>query len=255
MSNIGQPRDRGLTAEKSLHVNQCGTPARSTSTAPNPRTLFHTFWEKTSNNDRSLMALGIYAKCSTATAHCHVLLSHAGFPAGVPVRRDYTFNSYGPALAPRAVAPIRPTSTSGIRSFTHRRWALDYLSYHMVFRYCIPCQFQAADVLQVFCFIAVGTLLGFTATGRPRNSQLKRGTEIRDRLPVTVIAIRARRPNAITLAGVPLKPMDETKHFKLIGTTGTGKSTAIREILQSALDRGDRAIIADPDGGYLDRFL
>jgi type IV secretory pathway TraG/TraD family ATPase VirD4 len=44
------------------------------------------------------------------------------------------------------------------------------------------------------------------------------------------------------------------KHFKLIGTTGTGKSTAIRELLTGALTRGDRAIIADPDGGYLDTF-
>jgi hypothetical protein len=59
---------------------------------------------------------------------------------------------------------------------------------------------------------------------------------------------------AITLAGLPVASLDETKHFKLIGTTGTGKSTAIRELLAGALERGDRAIIADPDGGYLARF-
>jgi hypothetical protein len=59
---------------------------------------------------------------------------------------------------------------------------------------------------------------------------------------------------SITLAGLQVAPLDETKHFKLIGTTGTGKSTAIRELLAGALDRGDRAIIADPDGGYLARF-
>ncbi|MGB6452074.1 MAG: type IV secretion system DNA-binding domain-containing protein [Steroidobacteraceae bacterium] len=58
----------------------------------------------------------------------------------------------------------------------------------------------------------------------------------------------------ITLAGVPVAAEDETKHFKLIGTTGTGKSTAIHEMLGAALARGDRAIIADPDGGYLARF-
>jgi len=49
--------------------------------------------------------------------------------------------------------------------------------------------------------------------------------------------------------------MDETKHFKIIGTTGTGKSTAIKEILGAALERGDRAVIADPDGGYMRRFF
>jgi Type IV secretion-system coupling protein DNA-binding domain len=59
---------------------------------------------------------------------------------------------------------------------------------------------------------------------------------------------------SITLADIPLSLEDETKHFKLIGTTGTGKSTAIREILAAALARGDRAMIADPDGGYLSRF-
>ena len=59
----------------------------------------------------------------------------------------------------------------------------------------------------------------------------------------------------ITLAGVPVPAADETKHFKLMGTTGAGKSTAIAELLSGALRRGDRAIIADPDGGYLARFF
>jgi hypothetical protein len=63
-----------------------------------------------------------------------------------------------------------------------------------------------------------------------------------------------RHPDAITLAGIPVPLLDETKHFKIIGTTGTGKSTAIRELLAGAVARGDRAILADPDGGYLRRF-
>lgn len=62
------------------------------------------------------------------------------------------------------------------------------------------------------------------------------------------------RSSAVTLAGVEIPAIDETKHFKLLGTTGSGKSTAIRELLTGALARGDRAIIADPDGGYLARF-
>ena len=58
----------------------------------------------------------------------------------------------------------------------------------------------------------------------------------------------------LTIAGVGIALADEVKHFKLIGTTGTGKSTAIRELLAAALDRGDRAVITDPDGGYLAGF-
>jgi type IV secretory pathway TraG/TraD family ATPase VirD4 len=58
----------------------------------------------------------------------------------------------------------------------------------------------------------------------------------------------------ISMAGLMVPTMDESKHFKLIGTTGTGKSTAVQELMSQALARGDRAVIADPDGGYLRRF-
>jgi hypothetical protein len=60
----------------------------------------------------------------------------------------------------------------------------------------------------------------------------------------------SRKANRLTLAGLPLEPADETKHFKLIGTTGTGN----RELLAGVLERGDRAVVADPDGSYLKRF-
>lgn len=59
----------------------------------------------------------------------------------------------------------------------------------------------------------------------------------------------------LSFAGEPITRQDETKHFKLIGTTGTGKSTAIRQLLAAALARGDRAVIADPDGGYCANFF
>lgn len=39
-----------------------------------------------------------------------------------------------------------------------------------------------------------------------------------------------------------------------MGTTGTGKSTVIRELLTRAIARGDRAIIADPHGNYAGQF-
>jgi type IV secretory pathway TraG/TraD family ATPase VirD4 len=69
-------------------------------------------------------------------------------------------------------------------------------------------------------------------------------------------AVRRRRSGAtLQIAGVPLEPGEETRHFKLIGTTGTGKSTAITGLLAAALARGDRAVIADPDGGYRARFF
>src|SRR3569833_758464 len=56
------------------------------------------------------------------------------------------------------------------------------------------------------------------------------------------------------LGRLPIPPVDETKHFKINGTTSAGKSTTIRELLTGALGRGDGAVIADPDGDYLARF-
>src|SRR6185437_4047698 len=85
----------------------------------------------------------------------------------------------------------------------------------------------------------------------------KRGARILDGRPAQRRTARAqlfRSQPRLTIAGVSIAPGDEVKHFKLIGTTGTGKSTVIRELLAMALDRGDRAVITDPDGGYLARL-
>src|SRR6202035_584932 len=69
-------------------------------------------------------------------------------------------------------------------------------------------------------------------------------------------AARFRKASSecVTLAGIAIPQADETKHFKLIGTTGTGKSTAIRELLACAIARGDRAVFADPDAAYVEYF-
>ena len=111
---------------------------------------------------------------------------------------------------------------------------------------------------------AVGYLGGRAIARRSsEDASHRRGTLIEDsREPARPRRSRERdataavRSNttALTLAGLRIPRADETKHFKFIGTTGTGKSTAISEVLQGALQRGDRAIIADPDGGYLRRF-
>jgi type IV secretion system coupling TraD/TrwB family protein len=100
----------------------------------------------------------------------------------------------------------------------------------------------------------VGTWFGRNSAclgrGEPNH---KRGTLLGSALG-RLSTMKPGASNRLTLAGLPVYPEDETKHFKLIGTTGTGKSTAIRELLAKALDRGDRAVIADPDFSYADRF-
>jgi type IV secretory pathway TraG/TraD family ATPase VirD4 len=114
--------------------------------------------------------------------------------------------------------------------------------------------------LQVVVATGISAVLGFggghaLARGAAQDKLHQRGSVVAERLRrSTKTNGRASAGAGITLAGVRIPEQDETKHFKLIGTTGTGKSTAIEEILTRALARGDRAVIADPDGGYLRRF-
>ena len=95
-------------------------------------------------------------------------------------------------------------------------------------------------------------LIGKLCAKIPEKKTHKRGTLLQEAAPKPARGIL--KSKGLTLAGVPVPESDETKHFKMIGTTGTGKSTAIRELLCGALERGDRAVIADPDGSYLNRF-
>lgn len=102
----------------------------------------------------------------------------------------------------------------------------------------------------IFFFLS-GLFVGRVFAHPPSVMNHKRGTRIERQRPSQSAR---RKPVGLTLAGLAVEPADETKHFKLIGTTGTGKSTAIRELLAGALERGDRAVITDPDGSYAAAF-
>jgi hypothetical protein len=63
--------------------------------------------------------------------------------------------------------------------------------------------------------------------------RLHRGAPIVDPaawLKETARAKKAHGNQVLTLAGIFVNEDDETKHFKILGTTGAGKSTAIREL-------------------------
>jgi hypothetical protein len=113
-----------------------------------------------------------------------------------------------------------------------------------------------SGMLNFATLMAVGFAGGFFWVRRGlQDARVLRGAAVLDRSrhPLGSRRLKREAPE-ISLAGVAVGPEDEVKHFKLIGATGTGKSTLIRELLHGALRRGDRALIVDPDGGYLSRF-
>lgn len=90
----------------------------------------------------------------------------------------------------------------------------------------------------------------------PDRAEFRRGARLTRRIPRRAwFHVRQTGDlSTLSLGSVRIPALDETKHFKMIGTTGTGKSTAIRELLAAAIRRGDRAVISDPDGGFLQRL-
>lgn len=61
-------------------------------------------------------------------------------------------------------------------------------------------------------------------------------------------------PAQVTIGGVPMPADCETSHLLFVGSTGKGKTTVADEVLVSALQRGDRAIVIDPNGHAWSRF-
>jgi len=159
------------------------------------------------------------------------------------IRVRAQFHHY--VLSPLVAAPLTAVAAAGIAVSNYGLAHLGLASHGMV-------QLIAATGLSA----ALGYAGGVSAARGPENDRhYGRGARLADRLPAPRPKSRQHARGAgITLAGTAVPAQDETKHFKLIGTTGTGKSTAIHEIMTSALSRGDRAVIADPDGGYLQRF-
>ncbi len=68
------------------------------------------------------------------------------------------------------------------------------------------------------------------------------------------VGIAPAAPKALTIGGVPLAWSQEPLHLLLAGSTGTGKTTAVAELLDCIAERGDRAVIVDPNGAYASMF-
>jgi type IV secretory pathway TraG/TraD family ATPase VirD4 len=161
--------------------------------------------------------------------------------------------AYGMTLLALALTLIRRRVGAGpvlLSPVLALPWAFGGILAASVVDACLATATAWRPVANVAVLLSAGLVGGVWVTRRRGTAEAhKRGT-------VLQWAGRAAPAGvgAVTLAGVVIPEVDETKHFKLLGTTGSGKSTAIRELLAGALARGDRAVIADPDGAYLARF-
>ena len=60
---------------------------------------------------------------------------------------------------------------------------------------------------------------------------------------------------SLFIGGVALEPGSECKHILATGSPGSGKSTAIKELLDQVRSSGKRAIVYDVSGEYISRYF
>jgi hypothetical protein len=110
-------------------------------------------------------------------------------------------------------------------------------------------------VMMPATFAFLGGAIAARLAAWPRKIKHLRGTRVRMFTGGRGARLRARVAGGVTLAGVPLSREDETMHVAAIGATGSGKSTALRALMADAIRRGDRHVVADPDGASMSAFF
>lgn len=70
----------------------------------------------------------------------------------------------------------------------------------------------------------------------------------------SIVGGATSKEEVLTLGGVPLAREQEPLHLLLAGSTGTGKTTGVVELMLGLAQRGDRMIVTDPNGFYLSHF-
>ena len=63
------------------------------------------------------------------------------------------------------------------------------------------------------------------------------------------------RTRAYTIAGIPFPPRSETQHTIVSGTTGSGKTVLISDLVAQIRARGERCVLYDKMGAYTRAFL
>lgn len=92
------------------------------------------------------------------------------------------------------------------------------------------------------------------ALRRKPRQRTARGARIADAREVAAQVKKSKTPADIVLGGVPMPRQAETLHMLVAGSTGSGKSVAIKTMLARLRERGDTVIVVDSGGEFCALF-
>ena len=116
-----------------------------------------------------------------------------------------------------------------------------------------------AGMIVVFLFVFWHRGVRLGRQRRLRGAEMVTARELRRRVRpprerVLALMPGAARMGPYTIAGIPYPPRTETQHTIVSGTTGSGKTVLISDLVAQVRERGERCVIYDKMGSYTRAF-
>ncbi len=118
-------------------------------------------------------------------------------------------------------------------------------------------QLQWGGLAGAFMGIAICLLWSCVAARWGKNAgedSTRRGASLVTERALARLTRKRANKTSIHLASVALPTDLETRHVALIGSTGSGKTTALRQMLDAIEARGDTAIVYDTSGEFIAHY-
>ena len=81
-----------------------------------------------------------------------------------------------------------------------------------------------------------------------------RGSRVIGAAELAKMTSQMANPSSISIANVPIPNQLETRHFAISGSTGSGKTTALMEILDKIEKRQNHALVYDTSGEFISNY-
>lgn len=172
----------------------------------------------------------------------------------------YLLGNYGQALLEVAIQgdkaihqvkePTGTVITMAANKFIRHRFLLQQLNnFSVAIRHVLVTSLKASGLFLIGCII----LLRYRGKLQTVNQDV-RGALFLEAAHLKKFLKKHKKCSDLNIGGVPLVKDSETKHILITGTTGSGKSVCMMELMDRIRKRGQRAIVYDDSGTFIKHY-